>query len=794
MTHALRILEFDRVLAQVVPHCETEAGAEMAQGLLPAWDSEAVWADLALTREADTALSQARVPSLRGIADVRASARAASRGAVLDAVTLYRVGLTLSVFRSVVQFFRALEELCPGLWERASMLPEASRTEQRILSSVEADGEVLDSASTELARLRRAKVSVAARLTERIHSYTTGKYRDYLSDAVVTQRDGRYVVPLRAEHKGKIRGVVHDTSASGQTVFIEPEDVLQLGNSLREAEAAERAEISRILQELSERVGADGEAIARGVQRAAEVDLALAKARHGHATEGSLPEPDGKARFRIEVGRHPLLDAAIAVPLTLELGYADDTVLITGPNTGGKTVAIKTVGLFIAMAQAGLMPPCRHFRLGPFTQIWADIGDEQSLEQSLSTFSGHIRNIAAAFQGLQPGALILFDELGAGTDPAEGSALAKAVLTRLQAGGARILASTHYGELKVFATNTARVSNASMEFDLKSLRPTYRLLSGTPGASHALRIAERCGLPADVVELARQDAGLEQQDVARMLERLETLQKQASRAQSEADRLAARVRQVEKEAETRLAEAETARRDARRRAADTLEEALRQIRMESAEIFDQLKKDRSDAGMERARKRLKELQDVGGQFTQDFRGRDPRRAEAEVPLAKGDAVRLRQHGQSGVILEPPRNGQAVVQMGPLRMTVKLSELQRVGGVPKAPGPPPNVNPYATSGAPRATARPNLGLQKMTTISAELQLRNFRVEDASESLDKFLDDALLAGLDRVRIVHGKGEGVLRRVVQERLRKHAGVESFRDGEADEGGQGVTIVDFS
>ncbi|HXH61147.1 MAG TPA: Smr/MutS family protein, partial [Fimbriimonadaceae bacterium] len=502
--------------------------------------------------------------------------------------------------------------------------------------------------------------------------------------------------------------------------------------------------------------------------------LVLAKAK----MEGCLPNKKGKAYLKLRNARHPLLDAKEAVPLDFEIGHEHDAVLITGPNTGGKTVAIKTIGLAVAMAQCGIPACAEAMDLGTFSQVWADIGDEQSLQQSLSTFSGHVKNIADAVRGLAPGALVLLDEIGAGTDPAEGAALGRALLLKFQAGGAKVVASTHYGELKIFASNAKGFVNASMEFDTKTLRPTYRFQMGVPGSSQAFRIAERHGITKDVIEEALAGVRSEELDVAKMIERLEGAQKQAQGAQSEADRLASRVRQLEQEAEEKIAKAQAARERAREEAGEELEEALGQIRREAEEIFETLKPGAGQSEIEEARSRLKSLQAKGSEAASALRPKKKERKAPEQTLTKGATVRLVELNQTGTVLEAPKGGTVNVQVGPLKMRVKLTDLEFVGG------------PKQSSSRPR-TSTSHLG--KGMTASREIQIRRMLAEDALEALERFLDEAVLAGLPSVRIVHGKGEGVLRKMTRELLRKHPHVKRYGDAMPEEGGDGATVAEF-
>ncbi len=782
--HALRVIEYDAVLRALAEACDTPGGRAMAERLLPRFDEAGVAFELERTREADSVLAVDPF-SMRGAWDVGPKVQVAEKGAALDGETLHKVGESLRTMRTAGQLLQRKRETAPTLWLLGERLPDLQRLENRLLDSLDGDGSVRDEASIELAALRKRVASASQRILERIQSYVSGRTRDLLSDPLYTVRDGRFVLPLKAENRGKIKGIVHDTSGSGATIYLEPDDVVALGNQLREAEAAERAEVARILRELSEKVGAVGPQVRDGLDAAAELDLVLAKVRHGWASGGCLPERASGPYVKVVEARHPLLPRESVVPLSLDLGdsgsgrAAIDVVLITGPNTGGKTVGIKTVGLCVAMAQAGLMPPAKAVTVGCFSQLWADIGDEQSLQQSLSTFSGHIRNISEALKDLKPGALVLLDEVGAGTDPDEGANLARALLLRFQSGGAKVLASTHYGELKILATNAQGFMNASMEFDPKSLRPTYRLLVGVPGSSHAMKIAERYGVPRDVIDEALTGVSAEQQDVARMIERLEQAQKQAQRAQGEADRLASRLREVEREAEVKVRAAEEARTKVRERAVEELESLLREIRLEASDLFEELKRDPTQRGFDQARERLRQLQDVGKSFVDEARPKpkSPEKpAVAPGPIVRGATVRVRGLSQTGVVLDDPKGNQVAIQVGPLRMTAKLADLTAVEA-PKAPTDKSRLN--------------QTRLQKAMTVSPELHLRNMRAELAQEALEKFVDDALLAGLASVRIVHGKGEGVLRKLVQDYLRKHPDVRSHHLGDANEGGEGVTVA---
>lgn len=773
--HALRVLEFDAIRERLQYHCETPLGAALASELLPSFDETEVWRLLEQTRETMDFIAKLSPPRLGALKDPREALNRAAKGGTLGGNEVFQIGDSLYAMRSLKEAVKPRRAEFPKLWNFVEFLPEHKRLEDQIFESLESDGAVKDGASPQLGTLRQKKRSAASRIQDRIQSYTTGSTRELLSDPIYTVRDGRYVIPVKSENRGKIRGIVHDTSSTGATVFIEPEEILQLGNALREIEAAERAEVIRVLASLSGKVGAVANEAIPGIEQAGFVDFLLAKAKLGYDLRGTIPQPLKSTGIKIQGGRHPLLDPDKVIPLDIELYAENGSVLITGPNTGGKTVAIKTVGLFVLMAQSGIAVPGLDVRLGPFTQVWADIGDEQSLEQSLSTFSGHIKNIAAALSGLKKGSLVLLDEVGAGTDPAEGAALAKAILLEMQRKGAAILASTHYGELKAFAFNADGFQNAAMEFDLKSLRPTYRLIMGAPGASQALRIAERYGIPKEVVESAKTGLGEQQQDIAGMLEKLEQAQKQARIAQGEADRRLNELKRKEAEADKKLDEARSVRENVHGKAQEAIDDALREIRLEAARLFEELKRAPDQRSIEKSRQDLKDLQEVGADLAKELAPKKEKKP-ATGGISKGMSVKIEGYNQIGTVIEEPRGATVAVQVGVLKMTLPLQSLQ----------------PVATPVLQRK-AQPNVRLLKAQTASTEIHLRAMRAEEAEQDLQRFIDDAVLAGLDSVRIVHGKGEGILRKLTQDYLRRHPHVKSFRTADAGEGGDGVTVAVF-
>lgn len=778
--HAFRVLELGGIRERLAKHTETEIGHGLAGDLVPRFLPDEVWRELARTDDAHRALSTAAVPSLATVRDRRAALKRASKGGVLSGLELYEIGAALAGMRSMRAFLENRQEDYPDLHGFHEALPDERDVERMLLDALESNGELRDDASSALATLRGRKRVAAARVLERVQAYTQGRYREWLSDPIYTVRDGRYVIPLKSEHRGKIPGIIHDTSATGATVFLEPDDVIAAANGLREIEAATREEEFRLLTKFSAIVGKPAPVIAGGIETAGMLDLIFAKARLAFEMRASKPEPwDGEgAGLSFIQGRHPLLDPEKVVPLDLEVRRGC-SVLITGPNTGGKTVAIKCAGLFVLMAQAGLFLPVLSAKLAPFRQIFADIGDEQSLEQSLSTFSGHIKNISEALRLLKPDGLVLLDEIGAGTDPAEGAALAIAILKEMDRVGAAILASTHYGELKQFAFEHEHFQNAAMEFDPKSLRPTYKVLMGAAGASQALRIAERYGIPRPIVESARAGIDAHAADLAGLLENLEAAQRRARQAQSDADKRTAELRKAEERADRKLKEADEIRATVHERAQGVIDAALREIRLEAEKIFDELRKaPKGGDATAVARERLRALDAAGQGLSAEFRPNKMKRPVADAPrIKKGDRVRADGFSQVGTVLDEPTGKTVAVQMGPIRMQLAVSALKTVEG------------PAPVSRAPRPSS-----LGRAMRQSTEINLIQKRAEDAERELEKFIDDAVLAGLDGARIVHGKGEGVLRNVVQKVLRGHRGVSEFRQGEEGEGGAGVTVATFA
>jgi DNA mismatch repair protein MutS2 len=837
-SQTLDILEFPKIREQLARHTAFSASRELALALDPVLDATTIGRRLALTGEARDLLGDQPEITIGGVRDLRPAAGHAARGGLLEARSLLELALSLSGMRRLrTVLLKQPAGRFPQLADFAYALPELPALEAAIERAIGDDGAVLDSASSELARLRREVRIAFDRLQDRLqHIISASQYADALQEAIITVRNGRYVVPVKAANRRTIRGLVHDQSGSGATLYIEPMAVVELNNRWRELQSAEEEEVARILAELSDLVGNQAQAIQVGIETTALIDLAFAQAKYAEALRATCPElaerdrlgnwtarliwapatrrsPDddapavaprrslatGETPLLLSAARHPLLDSQTVVPTDMQLGADFQILLITGPNTGGKTVALKTTGLLALMAQSGLhIPAATPSRLPVLGRVFADIGDEQSIEQSLSTFSSHMSNIIRILQALETAAvdldydwqhpalpsLVLLDELGAGTDPVEGAALARALIERLLDLDCMAVATTHYAELKAYAYNTPRVQNASMEFDVETLAPTYRLTIGLPGRSNALAIAARLGLDAALVERAR--AGIDRDD-ARVEDLLAGIHREREHSAAELQRAEALRADAEKYRE-RLArdwqEFEDSRAQRAEAAQQELEAELRNVRAELRRLRDEFRSvSLSRQWMEEAEQRLQETQQQVRASA--ARIRPPAAAAPEPqsprPLQVGDLVHVRSVGLTGEIVNIDEDDElAEVQVGGFRMRVGLSELRREkGGGDARPE--------------RSRAMPALSLDVGNDVSMSFDMRGWRAADVADRLERYLNDAYLAGLHEVRLIHGKGSGALRQVVRDLLREHPLVTSFRGGGSD-GGEGVTVASMA
>jgi DNA mismatch repair protein MutS2 len=811
----LHILEYEKILERLAEYTAFGASAEKARRLQPVNDIDEARRRQAETSEAVQLLVTHTDLTIGGARDIREKVDLARHSGVLDPNELLDVKYTLVAARTLRRTFERLTEQYPRLWFIAERLTPPNGLIDAISRALSDRGDILDTASDKLANIRRDLRIARERLLSKLQRMVSDpKNAPMLQEALITQRDGRYVLPLRSEFKGRIKSIVHDQSASGATLFVEPFAVVELNNQNRELQLAERDEERRILAELSRMTGMNAESILDTVDAVADLDLALARARYAedlHASEPVLhalkpkklngsqnaaPHPGSK--IRLTKACHPLLDPQTVVPIDVELDERTYALVITGPNTGGKTVALKTVGLLALMAQSGLhIPAASGSEISVFHNIYADIGDEQSIEQSLSTFSGHIKNIIYILEKADQRSLIILDELGAGTDPQEGAALARAILIDLLSRGITTLVTTHHPELKAFAHATPGVVNASVEFDLETLQPTFHLTIGLPGRSNALAIAQRLGLPEEIIKDARAEINPEDLRAEDLLDEIHRQRDRARQARDETEKTRSQVEGLRRKLEQRL---------------ETIEEERRSIlesaRAEAAEEVQSLQDEIREARRALARARqpldaLKIVEEQSEQLEQAVElpvervdsaaldadlGAGLRGSEGRA-IRLGDKVFLRALGTQGVVSAISAD-EAEVQVGVLRVRTRLADLQRAS---EAVELRTAVQPLRRNNPARDEARPaarSLGLTP-SSPGMELDLRGQRAEDALDALERYLDAAYLAGLPFVRIIHGKGTGRLRDVVRQALGQNPHVRSHEPGGEKEGGDGVTVA---
>lgn len=788
--HALKTLEYEPIRRRLADEAASGLGQERALGMRPLDDPDEIQKRLDETAEARQLLSVKGNIPLGGIMDIRPIVQQAAIGATLAATDLQDIAGTVAAGRGLKAFLaKAGHESFPLLVSHGDRIGTYAAIEEEVGRAIGSTGQVLDSASPELARIRSRRRLAETRLREKLNGIISGPLRTYLQDPVIVQRGDRSCVPVRAEHRGAFGGIVHDVSASGATLFIEPAAVVDLGNEVRELDIKEEQEVARILAKLSALVARSADSLAATLDILGEIDFIVARARLADRQRAVEPTMNGSGVTRLLSARHPLIDPEKVVPIDIALGEETNKILlITGPNTGGKTVSLKTVGLLTLMAQSGMHVPAARAEMNIFSQVFADIGDEQSIQQSLSTFSGHITTIARMLNDLGQNALVLLDEVGAGTDPAEGAALARAILEYLRECDARVVATSHYGELKSYAFTTPGVQNASVEFDEQTLQPTYRLLQGIPGSSHALAIARRLGLPQEVIDRATGEA-TGGDESAEMIRELETARRSALSDSMAAERARRDAEVLRDRAERELTELESLRREVRQRAMEEARAAIRKAQQKADNILADLRRAREE--LREAERSRQDLRVVEGELSDEIDTllnlpQEPEEAassEPSRPLRSGDRVRVASLGLVGTLLADVRDDEKVpVQVGALRVTVPPSTL-RLSAQKAA-----KTAPARSAGAMVATRQ---GSAVAANVSPQLSLIGQRADEAVQSLDHYLDETYGAGLRRVRIVHGKGTGALRRAVHDHLREHPLVEEFATADADEGGAGATVV---
>ena len=786
---SIRTLELPAVLEKLAAKAVSQAAKDRCLKLTPSTDTEEVLRLLDETDAAKERLGLHGSPSFSGVKDVSAALTRADHGGMLNTRELLNIAGVLTASRRVADYDAQRQGEETVLDRLFTSLHTNKYLEEQIRSAILDEETIADTASSELADIRR-KMRLAAskgrQILQRIIS--SPSYAKVLQEALITQRDGRFVVPVKAECKGSMPGLVHDVSSSGATLFVEPMGVVQANNELKELEAREKKEIDRILRQLSAACAGSMENILWDYDILVHLDVIFARAQLSYQLNASRPEVRRRGGVALRRARHPLLDQAKAVPITVELGEQFDTLVITGPNTGGKTVTLKTIGLLCLMAQCGLhIPADSGSAVRVFHRVLADVGDEQSIEQSLSTFSAHMSNIVQILREVDDKSLLLFDELGAGTDPVEGAALAIAIIESARSQGALIAATTHYAELKPFAMTTAGVENASCEFDVQTLRPTYRLLIGIPGKSNAFAISRRLGLDESVIQAAQAQMDSDSVRFEDVLTQLEEKRQRLEKAQAEADRLWRQREEDARKARTFREQMEKAKDNARTKGEAEAKRIVRQAQAQADEIFAQL-----DQLRRQQQKQLsfQELNDAKAAVRHSLnQAQDALHIHDQPqepvytpsrPIEVGDLVELPGVKMAASVLAVNNDGTLLLQAGKMKMTVKAQQVRLPEGQPKK-----------KPAAPASGGSAKLNLQ--SRAASELDIRGYETLEAESVVENYIDSAVMAKLGTVTIIHGKGTGALRKAVHEMLKRNKAVKSFRLGRYGEGEAGVTVVEL-
>lgn len=775
----LHVLEFDKIIDQLVDQAETSIGKERASDIQPDTSLEKVVRLQDETDEAAHVLRLNKTIPFGGIRDIRDSLKRSQIGGMLSATECLDVANTIYGGRQVKRFLQSLEDDLPILKGMVEDIFPLKEVEQEIRRCINENGEILDHASAKLRSIRSQIRSLEMRVREKLDSYTR-THSKMLSETVVTIRNDRYVLPVKQEYRAQIGGIVHDQSSSGQTLFMEPRAVVEWNNNLQQAFLHERQEMERILRKLSARIGDVADTLSNNIDILAEIDFISARAKLARLMKASKPKMNDRGIINMRQARHPLIPYDEVVANDIEIGKDYISIVITGPNTGGKTVILKMVGLCTLMAQSGLQVPALDgCELAVFQEVFADIGDEQSIEQNLSTFSSHMKNIVSIMEKVDENSLVLFDELGSGTDPSEGAALAMAILDEVISRRARVIATTHYPELKAYGYNRDNVVNASVEFDVDSLKPTYRLLIGVPGRSNALEISERLGLNPAIIQQAKSLIGIDSKNVENMIAALEKSQIAAEKNYEEAYETLLESEKLRDELEREWRNFQHKKRELYEKAEEKAEQAIQKAREEAESIVAEIRKMKTAVAFKEhewieAKKMLEEAQP---QLVDGTISKETETEAGSGSLSPGDEIKLLSVNQQGVVLEKLSDHQYMIQVGMMKMKAKREDLQLIGKGRQEP---------------EKTVTTVRGAKQH--VKTELDLRGERYEDALRRLEQYIDDAMLSGYSKVTIIHGKGTGALRSGVQEFAKNHPAVSSFRYGKGNEGGSGVTILELN
>lgn len=787
---ALNTLEYYKIIEQLTDFAGSLLGKELCKNLLPSSDIEEI-----RTMQEETSLALSRIYqkgslSFSGITDIRGSLKRLEVGSILSPQELLRICKMLETANRVKAYSRkdTANEQPDALDALFDVIQPLTPLANEIRRCIPSEDEISDDASPALKSIRRAMAQMNDKVHAQLNSMVNGSARTYLQDAVVTMRNGRYCLPVKSEHRGQVPGMIHDQSATGSTIFVEPMAVIKLNNELRELELKEEKEIEVILATLSEKTAVEREYLEDNLTVLTKLDFIFARAMLSKSYNGSEPVFNTRGIINIKKGRHPLLDKKKAVPIDIRLGKDFNLLIITGPNTGGKTVSLKTVGLFTLMGQAGLhIPAFDQSELAVFDEVFADIGDEQSIEQSLSTFSSHMTNIVKILDKATDRSLVLFDELCAGTDPTEGAALAIAILSNLHRQNIRTMATTHYSELKVFALSTPGVENGCCEFNVETLSPTYHLLIGIPGKSNAFAISSKLGLDDYIIEEAKGQLSQQDEDFETLISDLETSRRTIEREQEEIDRYKKEIEQLKSRLEHKQESLDASRERILREANEQAHAILREAK-EYADTtiknFNKFGKASIDSrAMEQERNRLREKMSGVEKNLVLKNDKKPSKELKAKDLHIGDSVKVLSMNLKGTVSTLPNaKGDLFVQMGILRSQVNIKDLELIADTDTA-----------SVSAKRGSNSSKIRMSKSSSVSTEINLLGKTTDEAINELDKYLDDAYISHMPSVRVVHGKGTGALRKAVHNYLRKQKHVDSFRLGEFGEGDAGVTIVTF-
>ncbi len=785
----LQKLEYDKIIEMLAEKADSEPGKRLCREMRPSACLEEIRQWQTQTGDALNRLFKTGSTSFGSNSDLGFTIKSLEIGGTLSILELMKLAAMLDNVSRIKTYGKKDREDTPddSLTELFEQLTPLTHVANEIGRCILSEEEIADDASPRLKSIRRSMIQTNEKVRSQLNSMLTGSYRTYLQDAVITMRDNRYCIPIKAEYKGQVNGMIHDQSATGSTYFIEPAAVVELNNRLRELELEEREEIHIILTTLSSMAGEYTKELAVNQKLMTDLDFIFARAELAMEMNGTAPVFNEDHYINIRKGRHPLLHKKKVVPIDIHLGKDFDLLIITGPNTGGKTVSLKTVGLFTLMGQSGLhIPALDRSELSVFREVYADIGDEQSIEQSLSTFSSHMKSIVHILQHADADSLCLFDELGAGTDPTEGAALAIAILNYLHDRGIRTMATTHYSELKIYALSTSFVENACCEFSVETLQPTYRLLIGIPGKSNAFAISSKLGLSEEIINAAREQIGKEDKTFEDIIADLEQSRVTIEREQQEIREHKERIRILQEQLQQKNEKIDQAKdrilREANEKAKEILQEA-KEVADETIRDFNRLDAGADIRELERKRQRVRdkiseknEKLSVGGRKEPEKKGLDPKK------LKKGDMVKIVSMGLKGTVSTlPDAKGALFVQCGIIRTQTNVKDLVLV-----------NENNTSAPALQRSGAG-KMKMSKSLSVSTEINLLGKTVDEALPALDKYLDDAYLAHLPSVRVVHGKGTGALRSAVHNHLKRLKYVKEFRLGEYGEGDAGVTIVTF-